>query len=116
MDTREMLIETDARRVADLVEQLRTISTEHKWPMICMVLVSNGEDGAAGLGAVHLDGPAMNHLLQGAGPLGFAVVDAARTLDSASKLMKAQAHFDEAVGNAPCECPHCLAKRVEESA
>jgi hypothetical protein len=116
MDTREMLIEADARRVADLTEQLRAIATEHNWPLVCMTLVSNGEDGAAGLGSVVLDGQTMGTLLQSAGPLGFAVVEAARSIDAASKLMKAQMHFAEVSGNAPCECPDCVARRVEEKA
>ena len=116
MDTREMLIEADARRVADLVEQLRTIATEHSWPMVCMTLVSNGEESAACLGAVCLDGQAMGNLLQGAGPMGFAIVEASRTIDAASKLMKAQMHFDAVSGNTPCQCPNCVARRVEEKA
>ena len=116
MDTREMLIEADARRVADLVAQLKTIAQEHQWPLVCMAIVTNGENSAACLGTSHVNGQTMLDLLCGAGPMGHAVIEAASTIHAASTLMAAQRHFDEVIGEAPCECPNCLAKRVEESA
>lgn len=117
MDNREMLIDEDARKVADLLKELQLISQKNNWPLmaICFAGHNGSKDSVAILGCTNIDGGLMLELLRGAGPLGRAICEASQILDAGHTVAKSISAFAELVGDQPCECPDCTLERASQS-